>query len=197
MVCRSSGIAPLPLARQRWFFPFDLFKKTLSIAIVKRGVQRQQFVERYAQRVDVGAMVDQSRVSQRLFRTYVSQGTDDGTGVRQGRRGLTTSQSEIADHRFAPRSINRLEGLMSRCTTPNCFAGVLQGVGRLNAESGDGINEVAAAMRERGGKTAVLTASGLRRRWTAGAPLLESSLANSRSCRMATSSDWPSMYCML
>jgi len=85
----------------------DLLHDLLPMGAMERRVQGQHLIEGSAQRVDVTAMVDQLRLSRRLFGTHVAQCPDQFAGL-----GQCTPRFAPVDR---PRRPSRRAGSWGRC----------------------------------------------------------------------------------
>ena len=119
-----------------------------DVAIVARvGVlERQQFVERDAERVDVGPGVDHARLAGRLLGAHVAERADDVAGERDAAVVLHPREAEVGDPELAlqiEQQVRRLHVAVDDAVVVR----VLQRFGRLFAEPGHAAEELAAADR--------------------------------------------------
>ena len=85
IVSRSTGTAGFDPPRRTGLLVGDPPEELLAIVPVEGVLQREQFVERDAQRIDVGALVDQARLAGRLLGTHVAQRAHHVAGDASGR----------------------------------------------------------------------------------------------------------------
>jgi len=94
----------------------DLLHDLLPMGAMERRVQGQHLIEGSAQRVDVTAMVDQLRLSRRLFGTHVAQCPDQFAGL-----GQCTPRFAPVDRPRPPIKEGRFLGPLSRAMAHNRF----------------------------------------------------------------------------
>ena len=96
----------------------------------KYWVERQQFVKRRAQRVDVGAMVEDNPLPGCLFGTHVADRAHDVACVRQARSIVEVGQAEVGNPDVSAevdQEIRRLDVPVNDAL----LVGILQGFCRL------------------------------------------------------------------
>ena len=106
-------------------------------------MQRCQFVERDAQRVDVRPRIDQVRLARHLLRTHVADGPQHVAGGREAGVGIEAGQSEVGDPKLALLVQHQVRGL-DVAMDDSALMGVIEGFGGLDAEPGHGAEELAA-----------------------------------------------------
>ncbi len=141
-VDRHGRVEPTRRARllQRY-----LAQQLLAAFPVEGRLQRQQLVERHAQRVDVAPMVDDRPLRHRLLGAHVSQRPDHVAGHRQAGFGLHPRQAEVGDPEVAP-GVDQQVGRLDVAVDDPQRMRVIQRLGRLHAQVGHGA-EIGAATR--------------------------------------------------
>ena len=100
----------------------------------KAGSQRQQLVQRGAQRVDVGAVVDRHALGQRLLRTHVTQRPHQVARHRQaGLAVLHVGQPEVG-HPHAAATVQQQVARLDVAVDDAHLVGVVQRLRRLDAQ---------------------------------------------------------------
>jgi hypothetical protein len=126
---------PVPAPRRGRFLEGDLAHDRLGVVAVVRGLQRQQLVERHAERIDVGAVVHGHPLGQGLLRTHVADRADQVAG--HGHAGVTlhAGQAEVGDPQLAA-PVDEQVGRLDVAMDDALVVGVLQRPGGLQAEVG-------------------------------------------------------------
>ena len=119
------------------FAESDLVEEFAAIAAVVGGEQGQELVERRAQRIDVGALIDDPAPGRRLLGAHVAQGPDHVAGHRQAAARLHPRQAEIGDPEVAP-DVDQQIGRFDVAVDGPQAMGVIEGLGGLQAQVGDG-----------------------------------------------------------
>ena len=119
-----------------WIVLGDAAKQRLSIGSVERRTQRQQFIQRHAERVNVGALIDTKRLAQCLLGTHIAEGSQQVTGHRQIRAALQSGQPEIR-HPQPAAMVQQQVGRLDVAVNDAQLVGVLQRFGSLNAQFSD------------------------------------------------------------
>ena len=88
IVSRSAGIAGLMRRGARGSSTAICRSSSLPVGASKRGLQRQQFVQRGPERIDVGAVVEHDARAERLLRAHVAERAEQVAGHRQVGAGL-------------------------------------------------------------------------------------------------------------
>ena len=136
MVSSSAGMASVEPPRRLRLLEGDLPQQLLAVLPVEGRPQRQQLVQRRAQRVDVGAVVDRHALGQRLLRAHVTQRAHQVARHRQaGLAVLHVGQAEVGHPQLAApvqQQVGRLDVAMDDAQ----LVGVVQRLGRLDAQLG-------------------------------------------------------------
>ncbi len=101
MVARSTGTAGLSRRSRLGFFLGDAPDDFRPVRADDGRLQGQQFVERRAQRVNVGAAVDQGPLAGRLLGAHVTQRPRQVARHRQPRVALHVGHAEVGDPQVA------------------------------------------------------------------------------------------------
>ena len=132
IVSRSRGMRRVELARPRRLLVHDLLDQPSAVACLERRPQRQQFVERQAQAVDVAAA---SHLAARSAPGPCSAGCRRCRRCASGRRcPRALARPKSVTQTVPVASSSRFDGLMSRCRMP--WRGRRPGVGHLHADRG-------------------------------------------------------------
>ena len=140
-VLRNSRIDP---AREGGLLVSDPVQDVLTILTRDRRGQREQLVERHAQRVDVGAVVDHDRLAHRLLGAHEPQGADQVTGAGQVAVFLHPGQAEIGHPQMA-RPVQEEIGRLDVAVDHSVSMGVVEGFRRLECQMRRGSIEVSGA----------------------------------------------------
>ena len=124
----------------------DLPQERLPVGAVEDRPQRQQLVQRRAERVDVGAVVDQDALAGRLLGAHVAQRAEQVAGLRQAGVGVELGQAEVGDPDVAA-AVDQQVGRLDVAVDDAELVGVLQRLGRLRRQPGDGAEEVRGPVR--------------------------------------------------
>ena len=106
------------------------------VTTVEGGPQGQKLVERHAERINVGSLVDDPSPGQGLLGAHVTERTDHVAGMSQAEITGKPRQSEIGDPERTIRvdqQVGRLDVAMEDAQT----MGVVKCIGRLSTKSGD------------------------------------------------------------
>ena len=124
----------------------DLAEDLGAVLAVEGGLQGQELVEGHAQRIDVGAAVDHDALGQGLLGAHVPQRAQDVAGEGQAVVALDLGQAEVGDPEAALGVEQEVAGLdVAVEDAPG--VGVVERLGRLEAEAGDVAAVVAGAGR--------------------------------------------------
>ena len=77
------------------------------VTAVKGGLERQELVERYAQRINIRPLVDDPTAGQGLLGAHVAEGPDPVAGARQTQIAGNPRQPEIRDPERTVRGQSR------------------------------------------------------------------------------------------
>ena len=157
----------VPEARRFRLGKGHLVEKLIAVAAVVGRVEGQQLVERRAQRVDVGPVIDDPAAGRRLLGAHVPQRSEDVAGHRQAAVGLHARQAEIGDPEVAMHVNQQVGGLDVAVDDPLAM-GIIEGLGGLQAQVGHGA-EIGTAAGRGGGDGGVGRVGDLRPR-RVGAP---------------------------
>ena len=91
----------IQLAQRRRVVEGDLLKQLLPVGAVEDRLQGEQFVERDAERIDVGPMIDHDALGQRLLGAHVAERADEVAGHGQAGVGLELGEAEVGDPQVA------------------------------------------------------------------------------------------------
>ena len=122
----------------------DLPQQFAAVGRVERGLERQQLVERGAQRIDVGAMVEHHARAERLLGAHVAERAQQVAGHRQVRPGFDAGQAEVGEPQAAALVDQQIRGL-DVAMHDAAGVGVFQCLGRLHGQLGRGAKKGGAA----------------------------------------------------
>ena len=104
------------------------------------GAQGQELVERGPQRIHITRFVEHPPLAQGLFRAHVPQRSQHVAGHRQVGLARQPRQAEIG-HPEVAGAIDEQVGRLDVAVQDAVLVGVLQRVGSLDSEMGDGADE--------------------------------------------------------
>ena len=142
IVSRSTGIAGLSRRGGRRLLEGDPPQDLLAVPPRVGRPQRQQLVERHAQRVDVGAVVDDHPLGQRLLGAHVAERAEQVAGHRQPGVALDAGQAEVGDPEVAARVDQQVRRLDVAVQDP-LLVRVLERLGRLESRGGPTVRKKA------------------------------------------------------
>ena len=134
-----------------WFLFVDLPQECRPVGGVERRPQREQLVERCAERIDIGAMVEHHARALRLFRAHVTERAQQVAGHREVGVALDTCQAEVGEPQAAAGVDQEVRGL-DIAVDDAAGVGMLQRLGRLDGELSDRAEETGAVRGAEGGE---------------------------------------------
>ncbi len=72
-------------------------QRFFAVVARERGLEREQFVERNAKGIDVGAVIDRDPLGESLFRAHVAQRADEVSGHRHAGVAGVAGKAEVGD----------------------------------------------------------------------------------------------------
>ena len=127
------------MPRRARLFEGDLAQQLLAVVAREGGLEREQLVERDAERVDVAAVVDDDALGERLLGAHVAERAQEVAGHRHAGVGFDAREAEVGDPELAALpSIYEQVGRLDVAVEDAVLVGVVEGFGGLDAELGDG-----------------------------------------------------------
>ena len=123
----------------------DLPQQLAAVGRIERRLQREQLVQRGAERIDVRAVVQHDTRAERLLRAHVAERAQQIAAHRQVAVAFDGGQAEIGKPQ-RPALINKQIRRLNISVDDAAAVSVLQRFGRLNAEPGNGAIESGAAV---------------------------------------------------